>query len=173
MSDTRYDAIVIGGGAGGLIASAYLAKAGRHVLLLEAEDRIGGSGRATTSLAGVSASLGAHLLHALDPRIVMELNLTRRGLTFAVRDMSLVSLRQSGTDLVLGRDPHTAARAIAVSSLTDAEAYKRYRAEMFALARAMRRWWWENAASLPRQQSAFLTPPLGAARSDKRCGTAE
>jgi phytoene dehydrogenase-like protein len=60
--------------------------------------------------------------------------------------MALVALRQDGRNLVLGRDPHDAARAIAAHSPADAAAYKRYQSELFALARAMRPWWWDDAA---------------------------
>jgi phytoene dehydrogenase-like protein len=38
----RYDAVVIGGGHNGLVAAAYLAKAGRRVLILERRDHAGG-----------------------------------------------------------------------------------------------------------------------------------
>lgn len=149
----RYDAIVIGGDIGGLVASAYLARAGRKVLLLEAEDALGGSCRASTSLSGVRAAAGAQTLFALDPCVVKDLKLTRRGLKFAVRDMALVNLRQGGSNLALTRDVHAAARAIAAQSPADAEAYKRFCAEISALARALRPWWWENAATPPRPAS--------------------
>jgi len=149
----RYDAIVIGGDIGGLVAAAYLARTGRKILLLEAGDTLGGSCRTSTSLPGVRAAAGAQTLFALDPRVVKDLNLTRRGLKFAIRDMPLVSLRQGGSDLVLPREMHAAARAIAAHSPADAEAYKRFHAEVSALARAMRPWWWENAATPPRPAS--------------------
>ena len=149
----RYDAIVIGGDIGGLVAAAYLARAGRKILLLEAEDTLGGSCRTSTSLPGVRAAAGAQTLFALDPRVVKGLNLTRRGLKFAIRDMPLVNLRQGGSNLFLSRDLHAAARAIAAHSPADAEAYRRFHAEIFALARAMRPWWWENAATPPRPAS--------------------
>ena len=158
MSGARRDAIVIGGGIGGLVAAIYLAKAGRNVLLLEAEGTLGGRCRAATSLAGVRGCPGVHLLHALDPRVVSELGLTRRGLKFAVRDMPTVSLRQDGSNLILRRDIHAAERAIAAVSPADARAYGRHRTRIFALARAMRGLWWEDAAVVPRH-SRFLAQP--------------
>jgi phytoene dehydrogenase-like protein len=128
-----HDAIVIGGGIGGLVAAAYLRQTGASVVLLEADEALGGACRK------------AAVLHALDPRVVKELALTRRGLKFAQRDMALVALRQDGRHLVLGRDPHEAARAIAAHSPADAAAYKHYHSEVFARARAMRPWWWDDA----------------------------
>ncbi len=128
-----HDAIVIGGGIGGLTAAAYLRQTGASVVLLEADEALGGACRKAATL------------YALDPRVVKELALTRRGLKFAQRDMALVALRQDGRHLVLGRDPHEAARAIAAHSPSDAAAYKHYHSEVFALARALRPWWWDDA----------------------------
>jgi phytoene dehydrogenase-like protein len=130
----RPDAIVIGGSMGGLTAAAYLRQTGASVVLLEAAETLGGACRR------------AETFHALDPRVVKDLGLGRHGLKFALRDMALVALRQDGRHLVLGRDPHDAARAIAAHSPADAAAYKRYQSEMFALARTLRPWWWDDAA---------------------------
>jgi phytoene dehydrogenase-like protein len=133
--DAPHDAIVIGGGIGGLTAAAYLRQTGANVVLLEAGEAMGGACRK------------AAMLYALDPRVVKELALTRRGLKFAQRDLPLVALRQDGRHLVLSRDPHEAARAIAAHSPADASAYKHYHSEVFALARAQRPWWWDDAAA--------------------------
>ncbi len=150
-----YDAVVIGAGIGGLTAAAYLARAGHSVLLLEAQETAGGTCSALASLTGVRASLGAHTLHALDRRVVKDLGLVRRGLKFVSRDMPLIGLRPDGRHLVLGRDVHAASRAIAAYAPADAQAYRLYRKELFALARALRPWWWEaeNAAPMPRRAS--------------------
>lgn len=131
----RPDAIVIGGGLGGLTACAYLRQTGASVVLIEASEMLGGSCRR------------AETFHALDPRVVKDLGLGRHGLKFAARDMALAALRQDGRHLVLGRDPHDASRAIAAHSSADAAAYKRYQSEVFTLARALRPWWWDDAAA--------------------------
>jgi phytoene dehydrogenase-like protein len=130
----RPDAVVIGGSMGGLIASAYLRQTGAIVVLLEGAEMLGGACRSSETF------------HALDPRVVKDMGLGRHGLKFALRDMALVALRQDGRHLVLGRDPHDAARAIAAHSPADAAAYKRYQSELFALARTLRPWWWDDAA---------------------------
>lgn len=143
----RFDAIVIGGSLGGLVASTYLRRAGKSVLLLEAEERLGGELRR------------APYLSALDPRTVKELGLAARGLKFALRDMPTTGLREDGRHLTLARDAHDAARAIAAFSPADAQAYRRYHAELTALARGLRPFWWEDA---PAPRWSPLLARLGA-----------
>lgn len=143
MSDLPHDAIVIGGGIGGLVASAYLRQTGANVVLLEADETLGGACRRALAL------------YALDPRVVKELALTRRGLKFTQRDLPLVALRQDGRHLVLARDPHEASRAVTAHSPADAAAYKQYHSEVFALARALRPWWWDGTAVPERIPARF------------------
>src|SRR5438045_669450 len=66
------DAIVIGGSVGGLVASLYLRRAGRSVLLLEAREMLGGA-------CPPVPSAGAATLFAIDPRMIDELDLLNRG----------------------------------------------------------------------------------------------
>ena len=100
------DVIVIGAGIGGLAAAAYLARGGLSVVVLEARNRIGGLCTTAPFGEGFSAPLVAHALYALDPRVVKELKLAKKGLRFAVRDMPLVGLRPDGRHVVLARDAH-------------------------------------------------------------------
>lgn len=149
----RPDAIVIGGGVSGLVAALYLRRAGLSVALLEADETLGGR--------------RPPYLFALDPRMVKELGLSARGLKFAERDVGSTALRQDGRHLTLPRDPHAAARAIAAHSPADAAAYPRFHDEVFALARALRPFWWEDAdapkpsALLARLGAASATAWLG------------
>jgi monoamine oxidase len=62
ISETA-DVIVIGAGAAGLAAARLLAQAGRHVLVLEARDRIGGRIWTVHNLSGVPVELGAEFVH--------------------------------------------------------------------------------------------------------------
>ncbi|HEY5338054.1 MAG TPA: NAD(P)/FAD-dependent oxidoreductase [Rhizomicrobium sp.] len=150
MSELRKsDAIVVGGGVSGLVAAAYLARAGKKVLLLEARDKFGGLCESAPLGEGFSAPL-AHLLYALDPRVVKELKLARRGLAFAARDMALVGLRSDGKHIVIQRDVHATAANIAVHSQRDASAWPRFRRELFDLALALRPLWWERNGEQPR-----------------------
>ena len=145
MSAPHYDAVVIGAGVSGLVACGYLAKAGKRVLLAEARNKLGGLCETAAFAEGFNAPLAAHAFYALDPHAVRDLRLSRHGLKFAVRDMPLVGLRHDGKHLVLPHDVHAAARSIAIHSRSDAEAWPRFRRELFALARAMRKLWWEES----------------------------
>ena len=92
MTDT-YDVIVIGAGHNGLICSAMLAKAGKGVLLLEANDQVGGAAITRTFADGYSVSACAHLLYQLQPQVCREL-----GLKFKVasEDLSTIVLSNDG-----------------------------------------------------------------------------
>ena len=143
MSEPR-DVVVIGASPGGLAAAAYLALAGASVTVLEAEATPGGACANRLPLGDLVVPFGPHTLAALDPRLVKELALTRRGLRFAARDLMLVGLPNDGKPLLLGRDVHAAARSIATFSPRDAERFARFRRDLFTFARVMRSVWWES-----------------------------
>ncbi|MEV7612745.1 NAD(P)/FAD-dependent oxidoreductase [Streptomyces sp. NPDC089799] len=83
-----YDAVIVGGGHNGLVAAAYLARAGRSVLLLERLGHTGGAAVSTRPFAGIDARLSrySYLVSLLPSKIVREL-----GLDFAVRKRTVSS----------------------------------------------------------------------------------
>ncbi|MGO4428800.1 FAD-dependent oxidoreductase, partial [Streptomyces sp. MCAF7] len=83
-----YDAVIVGGGHNGLVAAAYLARAGRRVLLMERLDHTGGAAVSTRPFAGVDARLSrySYLVSLLPRRIVDDL-----GLRFAVAKRTVSS----------------------------------------------------------------------------------
>ncbi|MGW5974786.1 phytoene desaturase family protein [Streptomyces sp. NPDC055186] len=83
-----YDAVIVGGGHNGLVAAAYLARAGRSVLVLERLDRTGGAAVSTRPFTGVDARLSrySYLVSLLPRKIVQDL-----GLDFRVRARTISS----------------------------------------------------------------------------------
>ncbi|MFJ9243461.1 phytoene desaturase family protein [Streptomyces sp. NPDC101776] len=83
-----YDAVIVGGGHNGLVAAAYLARAGRSVLVLERLDGTGGAAVSTRPFAGVDARLSrySYLVSLLPKKIVRDL-----GLDFRVRGRTISS----------------------------------------------------------------------------------
>ncbi|MFF3290880.1 phytoene desaturase family protein [Streptomyces sp. NPDC003023] len=96
-----YDVVIVGGGHNGLVAAAYLARAGRSVLLLERRPNTGGAAVSTRPFPGVDARLSqfSYLVSLLPEKIVRDLELD-----FAVRKRTVSSYtpRNDGGLLVGG-----------------------------------------------------------------------
>ena len=87
-TDKNYDVIVVGGGHNGLVCASYLAKDGRKVLVLEANDSLGGASATDEFSEQFSVSSCAHWLFQLNPTVASDMGLTQHGLELAARDLS-------------------------------------------------------------------------------------
>ncbi len=88
----RYDIVLVGAGHNALTAAAYLARAGRSVLVLERSEAIGGSAQTGEFMAGFHASPGFQSAETLARSVQKELKLTAHGLTLsAPKGVSLAS----------------------------------------------------------------------------------
>jgi len=103
----QYDAIIIGAGHNGLVCATYLAKAGRKVLIVEANDQVGGAAITREFTSGYSVSACAHLLNLLHPKIISDLSLKNYGLSMAAKGLSTIAMAVDGDHLTLDRDSIT------------------------------------------------------------------
>jgi phytoene dehydrogenase-like protein len=79
LSNGRYDAIVVGSGHNGLISAAYLAKAGKRVLVLERRGVIGGATVTEETWPGYRLSTCSYVCNLLLPEVIRDLDLRRHG----------------------------------------------------------------------------------------------
>jgi phytoene dehydrogenase-like protein len=121
-----YDAIVIGAGHNGLVCAAYLARAGKSVLVLERRHVVGGACVTEELWPGFQVSVCAYVNSLFRPEIVRELELKRHGFQMLPRRPSSFTPFPDGRYLLLGPDADLNAAEIAKFSRRDAEAYPRY-----------------------------------------------
>lgn len=122
----RYDAIIIGAGHNGLTAAAYLAKAGKKVLVLEKRSVIGGVAATEEVWPGFRVNTGAEDAGMFQEHIIKELFLKMNGLEFRESPVAIFAPPASSADgraLTLYRDVTQSQEAIAAFSPRDAERY--------------------------------------------------
>ena len=130
----KYDAIVIGGGHNGLTAAAYLARAGRKVLVLERRHVVGGAAVTEEVFPGFRFSVCSYVVSLLRPEIIRDLDLPRHGLEILPLDGTFTPM-PSGDYLWRVNDHAKTRREIARHSKLDAEAYDEYGRAMVEMAR--------------------------------------
>jgi phytoene dehydrogenase-like protein len=133
----RYHAIVIGGGHNGLTAAAYLARAGRKVLVLERRHVLGGAAVTEEVFPGFRFSVCSYVVSLLRPEIIRELDLPRHGLKILPLDGTFTPMLDG--NYLWRVDDHAKTHAeVARHSPRDAEAYEGYGRAMIDMARFVR-----------------------------------
>src|SRR5687767_9748267 len=130
----RYDAVIIGGGHNGLTAAAYLARAGRKVLVLERRHLVGGAAVTEEVFPGFKFSVCSYVVSLLRPEIIRDLDLPRHGLEILPLDGTFTPM-PNGDYLWRVNDHARTRREIARHSRLDAEAYDEYGKAMVEMAR--------------------------------------
>jgi len=130
----RYDVVIIGGGHNGLTAAAYLAKAGRSVLVLERRHVLGGAAVTEEVFPGFRFSVCSYVVSLLRPEIIRELDLPRHGLEILPLDGTFTPM-PNGDYLWRVNDHAKTRREIARHSKLDAEAYDEYGRAMVEMGR--------------------------------------
>jgi phytoene dehydrogenase-like protein len=122
----KYDAIIIGGGHNGLVTAAYLARAGRKVLVLERREMVGGCAVTESIWPGYRVSTGAYLTSLMQERIVRELELVRFGYQVDAKDPAFFSIFPDGRHFFMWQDRAKTLAEIAKFSRRDAAVYPAY-----------------------------------------------
>jgi phytoene dehydrogenase-like protein len=130
----NYDAVIIGAGHNGLICATYLAMSGKRVLVLEANDQMGGLSAEREFHPGFKATV-AHTVSHFSAEIVKGLELQKHGLAITSEPLSTVGLDQQGNHIYVD------ATGIKGTDEQDAISYQEYCRLLNRFADALKPFW--------------------------------
>lgn len=140
MSEQRaIDVVVIGGGHNGLVAAAYLARAGLAVTVLERNAVVGGAAVSEEFFPGFRNSVASYTVSLLNPKVIADLDLHRHGLRIVERPAANFWPIDAGRGLLMPYGLAARQRAIAPFSSRDAERLPAYDAALERAANVLRR----------------------------------
>jgi phytoene dehydrogenase-like protein len=125
-SAVRYDAIVVGSGHNGLISAAYLARAGKTVLVLERRGVLGGATVTEEPWPGYRISTCSYVCQLLLPEVIRDLELVRNGYDVRPLDPQYFIPFPDGRYMISYLDAERTSQQIAKFSKKDVAAYDAY-----------------------------------------------
>ena len=134
------DVAIIGAGHNGLVAAAYLARAGLSVALFERRGIVGGAAVTEEFAPGFRNSTASYTVSLLHPKIIRELRLAEHGLVILPRPMQNFLPLPDEDALYVPREPDAWRREVARHSRGDAErleAWNRFITEAADLLREL------------------------------------
>jgi phytoene dehydrogenase-like protein len=137
MSAGQYDAIVIGGGHNGLVTAAYLARAGKKVIVFEKRHVLGGAAVTEEINPGFKYTVCSYVVSLLRPEIIRDLNLPKHGLRILPLETTFTPLPNDDYLMRWGDHDQTR-REIFRHSPPDADAYDDFGRLMHQLALAVK-----------------------------------
>ena len=122
----KTDVVIIGAGHNGLVCAAYLARAGRRVLVLERRELVGGCAVTEEIWPGYHVSTASYLTSLLQERVIRDLELERFGYRVDAKDPAFFSPFPDGRYLFMWQDRDKTLAEIAKFSRHDAQAFPAY-----------------------------------------------
>jgi phytoene dehydrogenase-like protein len=135
---SKYDVVIVGGGHNGLVCGAYLARAGKRVVVLERNSYVGGAAVTREFSPGFRASTFSYLMSLLHPKIIRELELEHYGLRVLPATDMFTPLPGGDHFLFTGDDAKNV-REIARFSERDALRYPKFKVYLDGIAVAARK----------------------------------
>ena len=149
LAKQAWDVIIVGAGHNGLTCAAYLARAGKRVLVLESRDRVGGACTIEEPWPGVRLSPCAYLAGLLHPLVIQELGLVERGFTWTPASNGLFVPFEDGSSIQLYDDDELCKQEIRRFSPQDVSGW-RAMSELIGRVR--------NALRPPNEHDVWIGP---------------